>query len=43
MGGDNYMVVASNDAKNSIQNFIDMIKDNDRITLNCGIGKCTNE
>ena len=38
MGGDNYMVVASNDAKNSIQNFIDMIKNNDKITLNCGIG-----
>ena len=38
IGGDNYMVVASNDAKNSVQNFIDMIKNNDRITLNCGIG-----
>ena len=38
LGGDNYMVVASNDAKNSIQNFIDMIKNNDKITLNCGIG-----
>jgi len=38
MGGDNYMVVASNDAKNSIQNFIDMIKNDDHITLNCGIG-----
>ena len=38
MGGDNYMVVASNDAKNSVQNFIDMIKNNDDISLNCGIG-----
>ena len=38
MGGDNYMVVASNDAKNSVQNFIDMIKNNDKIILNCGIG-----
>ena len=38
MGGDNYMVVASNDAKNSIQNFIDVIKNDDHITLNCGIG-----
>ena len=38
IGGDNYMIVASNDAKNSIQNFIDMIKNNDKITLNCGIG-----
>ena len=38
IGGDNYMVIASNDAKNSVQNFIDMIKNNDHITLNCGIG-----
>ena len=38
IGGDNYMVIASNEAKNSIQNFIDMIKNNDKITLNCGIG-----
>jgi len=38
MGGDNYIIVASDDAKNSVQNFIDMIKNNDKITLNCGIG-----
>jgi len=38
MGGDNYMVVASNDAKNSVQRFIDIIKNNDNISLNCGIG-----
>ena len=38
MGGDNYMVVASDDAKNSVQNFIDLIKNNDNISLNCGIG-----
>ena len=38
MGGDNYMVVASSEAKNSVQNFIDMIKNNDNISLNCGIG-----
>ena len=38
MGGDNFMVVASQDAKNSVQNFIDMIKSNDEISLNCGIG-----
>ncbi|MDC0928225.1 GTP cyclohydrolase IIa [Nitrosopumilus sp.] len=38
IGGDNYMVVASNDAKNSVQSFIDMIKNNDNISLNCGIG-----
>jgi GTP cyclohydrolase IIa len=38
MGGDNYMVVASDDAKKSVQSFIDMIKNNDNISLNCGIG-----
>ena len=38
MGGDNYMVVASKDAKNSVQNFINMIKKDDNISLNCGIG-----
>jgi len=38
MGGDNFMVIASDDAKNSAQNFIDMIKRDDKISLNCGIG-----
>jgi len=38
MGGDNFMVIASNDAKNSVQDFITMIKNNDGISLNCGIG-----
>jgi len=38
MGGDNFMVIASDDAKNSVQNFIDMIKSDDKIYLNCGIG-----
>ncbi len=38
MGGDNFMVIASDDAKNSVQNFIDMIKNDDKISLNCGIG-----
>ena len=38
MGGDNFMVIASNDGKNSVQTFIDMIKTNDDISLNCGIG-----
>ena len=38
MGGDNYMVVASDEAKKSVQTFIDMIKNNDNISLNCGIG-----
>jgi len=38
MGGDNFMVVASKDGKNSVQNFIDMIKSQDDVSLNCGIG-----
>ena len=38
MGGDNFMVIANDDAKNSVQNFIDMIKNDDKISLNCGIG-----
>jgi len=38
MGGDNFMVIASDDAKHSVQNFIDMIKRDDKISLNCGIG-----
>jgi len=38
IGGDNFMVIASDDAKNSVQNFIDMIKSDDKISLNCGIG-----
>lgn len=38
MGGDNFMVVASEAAKNSTQEFINSIKTNEGITLNCGIG-----
>lgn len=38
MGGDNFMVIASDEAKNSIRKFIDMIKSEDNIFLNCGIG-----
>lgn len=38
MGGDNFMVIASDEAKNSVQKFIDMIKSEDNISLNCGIG-----
>ena len=38
MGGDNFMVIASDEAKKSVQNFIDMIKNTDNISLNCGIG-----
>ncbi len=38
MGGDNFMVIANDDAKSSVQSFIDMIKNDDKISLNCGIG-----
>ncbi len=38
MGGDNFMVIASDDGKNSVQEFIDKIKQEDKILLNCGIG-----
>ena len=38
LGVDNYMVIASDDAKNSVQNFINMIKHDEQISLNCGIG-----
>ena len=38
MGGDNFMVVANDDAKNSVQDFINTVKNNDQISLNCGIG-----
>ena len=41
LGGDNYMVIASDDAKNSVQNFINMIKNDEQISLNCGIGNAT--
>ena len=38
MGGDNFMVIASNQAKNSIRDFLKHIKDDEHISLNCGIG-----
>ena len=38
MGGDNFMVIANNDAKNSVQDFINTVKNDDGIFLNCGIG-----
>lgn len=42
MGGDNFMIIASDDAKNSVQEFIDKIKQEDKILLNCGIGNANN-
>ena len=38
MGGDNFMVVADLDYKKNAKEFIDIIKDEFKITLNCGIG-----
>jgi len=38
MGGDNFMVVASDEAKDSVKDFIQLIEKEDNITLNCGIG-----
>ena len=38
MGGDNFMVVSTKEAKESVKDFINFIKDEDKILLNCGIG-----
>jgi len=38
MGGDNFMVVSTDEAKQSVQDFINLVKDEDDILLNCGIG-----
>ena len=38
MGGDNFMVVSNDDAKKSVQDFINIVKNEDKIFLNCGIG-----
>ena len=38
MGGDNFMVVANEDAKQSVGEFIGMVRDELGISLNCGIG-----
>ena len=38
MGGDNFMVVASDEGKNNAKTFVDLIKKEDEILLNCGIG-----
>jgi GTP cyclohydrolase IIa len=38
MGGDNFMVISTDGAKESVQDFINLIKNEDEILLNCGIG-----
>jgi len=42
MGGDNFMVVSSNQGKNYAKEFVDKIKTEEQITLNCGIGTAKN-
>lgn len=42
MGGDNFMVVASNQGKKYAKEFVDKIKNEVQITLNCGIGTAKN-
>ncbi|MEX0862940.1 GTP cyclohydrolase IIa [Nitrosopumilus sp.] len=41
MGGDNFMVISNDEAKKSVHSFISMIKSNDKISLNCGIGNAS--
>lgn len=38
LGGDNFMVVSGDNAKETARDFIDKIKNEKQITLNCGIG-----
>ena len=38
MGGDNFMVISSNEGKKNAKSFIEMIKKEDGILLNCGVG-----
>ena len=38
MGGDNFMVITTDEAKDAAREFIDKIKKEQGITLNCGIG-----
>jgi GTP cyclohydrolase IIa len=38
MGGDNFMVVASDEGKKNAKTFVELIKNEDEILLNCGIG-----
>lgn len=42
MGGDNFMIVASNDAKDSVNDFLQLTTNELDISLNCGIGTANN-
>ncbi len=41
IGGDNFMVITNENAKQMAQEFLDILKKEQRITLNCGIGTGT--
>ena len=41
MGGDNFMIVASDNAKKFVNDFINSTKKEEQIILNCGIGNAT--
>ncbi|MBT8243495.1 MAG: GTP cyclohydrolase IIa [Nitrosopumilus sp.] len=41
MGGDNFMVISNDDGKKSVQEFINLVKNDDEIYLNCGIGNAS--
>ena len=38
MGGDNFMIISNDEAKQCVQDFINIVKNDDKILLNCGIG-----
>ncbi len=38
MGGDNFMVISSIDGKKNVKDFIELVKREDGIILNCGVG-----
>ena len=38
MGGDNFMVISSLEGKKNAKDFIELIKKEDGILLNCGVG-----
>ena len=38
LGGDNFMVISGDNSKETAREFIDKIKNETQITLNCGIG-----
>ncbi len=42
MGGDNFMVVTNEKEKHSVKEFLEKIKNENNIILNCGIGTASN-